>query len=267
MPASSSSAIVSTPSDFRLCRSILRRWPKPASVTRCKAFESQGSGTGRGVNRTTDDVIDGGGTKACGATSNNIFASAAPARQHRKAAIGIVADFRDNAFGHFALEHQQHRIVPGRPWLGSQPTNQQRGADIIGQVGDDAAALGTEMLRHVYFKCVTRYDVEAAGIARGYLLQSGDSALVALDGDDPARAQSEQSARQPARTGAYFDNRDVFKRLGGARDTRGQIQIVQEILSERLLRRQPVLADDLAQRRQVVDLASCAAITGPLFAG
>src|SRR5690348_1052128 len=75
MPAASSSGIGSDPSDLRLWRSILRRWPNAASVTRWSSAESQGSGTGRGVSRTTEDVTLGGGTKAEGATSNRILAS------------------------------------------------------------------------------------------------------------------------------------------------------------------------------------------------
>src|SRR6185369_12655398 len=73
--AAARSAAESTPSDFKLWRSILRRCPNAASVTRCKVSASQASGSARGVSRTTDEVTLGGGTKAEGATSNKIFAS------------------------------------------------------------------------------------------------------------------------------------------------------------------------------------------------
>ena len=56
-------------------RSILRRWPKAASVTRSSARRSQGRGFARGMSCTTDEVTFGGGTKAEGAMSNRIFAS------------------------------------------------------------------------------------------------------------------------------------------------------------------------------------------------
>src|SRR5262245_37914285 len=65
----------SKPKVFRLCRSIFRRWPKAASVTRCSASASQGSGSCRGVRRTIEDVTLGGGTNAERATSNRILAS------------------------------------------------------------------------------------------------------------------------------------------------------------------------------------------------
>src|SRR4051794_9390424 len=47
----------------------------------------------------------------------------------------------------------------------------------------------------------------------------------------------------------------MFERAGGARDARGQVEVQQEILAQRFARRQGVLLDDLAQRRQVVDRA------------
>ncbi len=58
----------------------------------------------------------------------------------------------------------------------------------------------------------------------------------------------------PPGPGSDFDDGDVFERLGGARDARGQIEIEQEILAEGFFRRETMAADDLAQRRQVIDL-------------
>jgi hypothetical protein len=62
------------PSCLRLWRSILRRWPKAASVTRSSALRSQGGGFARGISCTSEEVTFGGGTKADGAMSNRIFA-------------------------------------------------------------------------------------------------------------------------------------------------------------------------------------------------
>ena len=59
---------------FRLWRSILRRWPKAARVTRSRSAIRQGSGSGRGRRWTTLEVTFGGGTKADGATSNRMVA-------------------------------------------------------------------------------------------------------------------------------------------------------------------------------------------------
>ena len=99
----------------------------------------------------------------------------------------------------------------------------------------------------------------------GYRLEISSSgrqrALVALDGDDAPRAQRQQRARQSAGTGADLDDGGIFERSRGARDPRGEIEVEQEILSERFAGRQSVLANDVAKRRQVVDRAhaGCAA--------
>ena len=66
MPAAASSGSGSAPSDFRLWRSILRRWPNAAAVTRSSSARSQASGSARGTSSTTDEVTFGGGTKADG---------------------------------------------------------------------------------------------------------------------------------------------------------------------------------------------------------
>src|ERR1700722_1578327 len=85
MSAAARSGVGSTPRARQVWRSILRRWPKAAAVTRSSVDRVHGSGAARGINRTTDDVTLGGGTKADGATSNMIFASVRqPARTARR---------------------------------------------------------------------------------------------------------------------------------------------------------------------------------------
>ena len=75
-PAASQSAIASPPRDFRLCRSILRRWPKAAAVTRSSVARLAGaSGAGRGCKVTTLESTCGGGVKARGLTSKAIATS------------------------------------------------------------------------------------------------------------------------------------------------------------------------------------------------
>ncbi len=76
----------------------------------------------------------------------------------------------------------------------------------------------------------------------------------------PAPSPCEQCACQPAGTGADLNDSRTFERLSRPRNARGQIEVEQEILAERFLGGQTVLANDLAQRRQVVDL-------GHLFRG
>ena len=66
------------------------------------------------------------------------FRLRAPARQHREPAVGLRAGLRHDALGDLALEHQHEPVVPGRPRLDGEPADQQRGRDVVGQVGDDA---------------------------------------------------------------------------------------------------------------------------------
>ena len=73
------------------------------------------------------------------------------------------------------------------------------------------------------------------------------------------RAPAASSARvSPPGPGPISTTVDAVERAGGARDAAGQIEIEQEILAERFLGGEAVAADDLAQRRQVVDARSCA---------
>ena len=92
-------------------------------------------------------------------------------------------------------------------------------------------------------------------------LQRRQGALVPLHGDDAPRAQCQQGTRQPAGTGADLDNRRILQRSRGARDSRREVEVKQEILTERLACRQRMLTNDLAKRRKVVDRAhaGCAA--------
>ena len=78
----------------------------------------------------------GGGTKARGGRSNRIFGSAQPLHQHRQPAVGRAARRRDEPLGDLALEHQGQAFVLADP---VEPAQQQRGRDVVGQVGDDLA--------------------------------------------------------------------------------------------------------------------------------
>ena len=68
-----------------------------------------------------------------------------------------------------------------------------------------------------------------------------------------ARAFGEQRAREPAGSRTDFDDGDAAQRPRGARDPAGEVEVEQEILAERFLRRQFMAADDIAQRRQIVE--------------
>ena len=135
----------STASDLRLCRSILRRWPKAAAVTCSSARRSHGSGAARGTSRTTDEVTLGGGTKAAGETSNRILVSARQFGEHRRAghrprrpALATMrsATSRWNISTMMSYQGGHGSVV-------SQPTS-SGGRDVVGQVGDDPGPLAAE---------------------------------------------------------------------------------------------------------------------------
>ena len=91
----------------RLARSILRRWPKAAAVTRSSTSRRHaGSGFAFGISCTIDDVTLGGGVKAERLTSNSFFARRTVLAQHREPAEVLAAGLRHDALGHFLLEHQ-----------------------------------------------------------------------------------------------------------------------------------------------------------------
>ena len=70
------------------------------------------------------------------------------------------------------------------------------------------------------------------------------------------RAPSASSARvSPPGPGPTSITVASFERARGARDPRGEVEVEQEILAERFAGRQGVFANDVAQRRQVVDRA------------
>jgi len=71
-----------------------------------------------------------------------------------------------------------------------------------------------------------------------------------------ARAFGQKPARQPAGAGADFEDVVIVQAAGRAGDARGQVEVEQEVLTQRLARRQAVRGDDLAQRGQGVDHAA-----------
>ena len=86
---------------------------------------------------------------------------------------------------------------------------------------------------------------------RGDFRQSRQAARVPLYGDD-LRPRREQGAGKAAGAGADLDHGHVVERTGGAGDAAGEVEIVEEILSERLLGGELVRGDDFAKRRQTV---------------
>jgi len=68
---------------------------------------------------------------------------------------------------------------------------------------------------------VSTDDLKPPRIAPANLFEGGKRALVALHRNDMARAQRQQGAGQPARTGTDLDHRRIFKRTRGACDPCG----------------------------------------------
>ena len=183
------------------------------------------------------------------------FGLGAPVGEHREPAIGLVILARDDPLGDLALKHQHHHVVPGRPRLDREPVDQQSGGDVVGQVGDDFCAFAAEHRARIEALRVGVHDLQPAGITLRNIVERRQRALVALDRDDALGAQRQQRARQSAGAGADLDHGGALQRARGACDPRGEVEVEQEILAERFACRQGVFANDVAQRRQIVDRA------------
>ena len=144
---------------------------------------------------TTADVTLGGGTNAERLT---VIASRGRERHWAaidKPAVGRASGLRDDPLRDFLLEHQGQRPPPRRP-VAAEPFEQQRGADVVGQVGDDVRAVADDGLSSI---CSASPSM-IRSLSRERLLQLGerrDAAPVALDRDDRAPASSSARVRPP----------------------------------------------------------------------
>src|SRR5947207_2001407 len=110
--------------------------------------------------------------------------------------------------------------------------------------------------------CSSARRSQGSGLARGtrrtteeVTFGCGTNAAGALDRDHAVCAKCQQSARQSAGTGTNLDHGRILQRTGGASDPRREVEVEKEILTERFACRKRMFADDVAQRRQVVDRA------------
>src|ERR1700758_4048284 len=78
------------------------------------------------------------------------------------------------------------------------------------------------------------------------------------------RAQRQQRAREPAGAWADLDHGSILERSRGARNAGGEVEVEQEVLPQGFAGRQGMLANDLAERRQIVDGAHAMAGAGVL---
>ena len=235
---------------FRLWRSILRRWPKAAGRHLFQIVQAARPPPVRasGSIRTTAEVTLGGGVKARGRDLEQDFRAAratasAPTAAHRPCFAGAATS--RSATSRWNIKRQA--LPERRPGLGRQPFHQQRAADVVGQVGGDAHRPGR---RSVRANSAASSSASASagtmsrrpGKARGDLFQRGDAAVVALHRDHAA-APSVSSARvKPAGARPHFIERRVFERARRARDAPRQVEVEQEVLAQRFLRRQPMRA-------------------------
>jgi hypothetical protein len=93
-------------------------------------------------------------------------------------------------------------------------------------------------------------DRQPSGIGGGDLVERRDAPRVALDRHQFSGAGREQRPRQSAGTGSDFDDGARAEIAGRACDSARQVQVEQEMLTERLARCEVVAADHIAQRRQ-----------------
>jgi hypothetical protein len=166
----------------------------------------------------------------------------------------LVAWSRHDALGDLALEHQRQALEEGRPRLHCQPAGQQLRTDIVGQVGDDPRRpVRQDAIVHLHG--IATDHRQPPGICFGDFRKGGQGARIALDGDDLSGALGEKRAGQPARPRTDLDHTHAFERSAHPGDAGREVQVEQEVLPQFLLGPQPVGIDDLAQRRELVDLA------------
>src|SRR6187549_767738 len=96
---------------------------------------------------------------------------------------------------HFSLEHQSQRRPPGRPGI-AEPAQQERGADIVGKIGDDMCSIA-RYRPLIDLQCVSRNNPKLLRILDFQLRQRRQAAPVALD-RDYFGARVEQGPRQTA---------------------------------------------------------------------
>src|SRR5262249_48837882 len=185
-----------------------------------------------------------------------------PANEDRQASVALAAGGGDNAFGDLALEHQHEPVVPGRPRLEREPADQQRGGNVVGQVRNDARAGAAEERTRIEVQGIADDNPEASRIPHSDLVERRDRALVALDRDHLARACSEKRTSEPAPPGTDPDDVHALERTCRARDASGEVEIEEKILAKRLLGSETVSADDLAERRKIIDGAHARSATG-----
>ena len=231
---------------LKALRSILRRWPKAAAVTRSSGRKSARRPSGRPqLHHRGHDL--GGRNEGGGRHVEQALHRADMLGQDGQASVRLGARLGRQAVDDLLLEHQDH--VGDLVGL-VQPADQQRRRDVVGEVGDDPPGRRGRAMsdRSSRASASTRSRRPSATACK--LLQDRDGAGIDFDRHDAGGAFEQQGARQPAGTGTDLDHQALIERRGSPRDAPRQVEIEQEMLAEPLARIETVRRDDLAQGRQ-----------------
>ncbi len=127
----------------------------------------------------------------------------------------------------------------------AEPPHEQRGRDVVGQVGDQADPAGREVGERQRQR-VGRDDPQPAPGAGGELVERREEARVALDRDHLRGAGIEQRAGQPARARPDLDHAAPGELARRRSDPAQQVRIEQEVLAEPLVGAQLETVEDAA---------------------
>ena len=99
---------------------------------------------------------------------------------------------------------------------------------------------------------IGHHDAQLAGVMRGDLVERRTKPRVALDHHDVGRARRQQRPGQAPGSGADLDHASGRQVPGREGDAPRQVEIEQEMLSERFAREETVALDDAAERWKTV---------------
>src|SRR4051812_31078902 len=129
--------------------------------------------------------------------------------------------------------------------MATQPFKEQRGPNVVREVGDDMCAFA--YCRHlVHLQCVGFDHVQLAGERVLQLGQCRNAASVAFDRDH-RRPRLKQRAREASRPGPNLVNALALQRSGDGRDPRKKLAVQDEILAKCLAGTKPVAGDGVAK--------------------
>ena len=241
-PQSTRSSGVARPARER--RSILRRWPKPASTRRNTALRRRSSpGGGRRRSSTRPDSTRGWGTNTRGRHLADDGGVGPPRPPHRRDAVGLRSRAGGQSLTDLELHEHEHPLDRRRPL---QQVEHQRGGDVVGQVGDeDPGRMGGQQRRPVEAKGIALDHGRAGWL--DHVAQDRSEASVDLDGGH-RRPGLEQRQGERTEPGAHLDHVITGSDAGQPRDPAHGVGVGHEVLPERPGGRQPVGGEQRADR-------------------